>query len=491
MRVLPAIASALALLSAASVQAAPLDERGPPAHALSKQLTNRVKIEGLLRHTDAWQKIADEGGDDNRVFGSKAHNATIDYIYNFNKENGYETTLQFAASEQKGYHHRGTDKNASTPEGGVTGDLASTGNLGCTAADYGDVTGKIALVQRGTCSFGEKAAAAGEAGAAGLLIYNTEDGELNGTLGEVLEGSAPTGGISKADGEALAELVAGSTPVSVLLNLVEIHENRTSANVCAETKTGNKNNVVMLGAHTDSVVAGPGINDNGSGSAGLLEVSYLFRNVKPNNAVRFCYWTAEEFVGAEYYVSQLSQEERDNIALYLNFDMIASPNYFNGIYDGDGSAFDIPGPEGSAAIENLLENYFASQGAKSSPTEFNGRSDYGPFIDVGIPAGGTFTGAEGLKTAEEAEWYGGEAGVAYDECYHQACDTNNNLNNEAFVLHTKAIAHAVATYSYSTEDVNGVVSGKPGNRPGRGPKNKMAANKGERAACGSKPRSSQ
>ncbi|KAI8146945.1 hypothetical protein BJV82DRAFT_597130 [Fennellomyces sp. T-0311] len=509
MRVLPAIASAIALLSC-TAQGAPLEERGPPAHALSNQLTNRLKIKGLLRHTDALQSFADNSGNDNRVFGSTGHNATVDYIYNFGKQNGYDTWKQYAyypyseAISQSAIILSPEIENPelsivtmtfseSTGEGGVAADLVNTGGLGCTAAEYGDVTGKIALVQRGTCSFGEKAVAAGEAGAAGLLVYNTEDGELNGTLGGVFPGSAPVAGISKAAGEELIALAASST-VSLNLELVTISEERQSANVCAETKSGDKTNVVMLGAHSDSVTAGPGINDNGSGSAALLEISYLFRNVKPNNAVRFCWWTAEEYglLGAEYYVSQLSEEDIANIALYLNFDMIASPNYYNGIYDGDGSDSPIAGPEGSAAIEVLLQKYFESQGAKHEPSEFNGRSDYGPFIDVGIPSGGTFTGAEEVKTEEQVAWYGGEAGVAFDKCYHQACDTTENLNNEAFLLHAKAIAHSLATYATSTEDVNGVVPNKgnngKGNGKGKGNKKKFNENRGKRAGCGAAPR---
>ncbi|KAG2222992.1 hypothetical protein INT45_012291 [Circinella minor] len=521
MRVLPVIASALALLSVSS--AAPLEERGPPGHALSKQLVKGVKLSGLLRHTDALQKFADEGGNGNRVFGSKAHNATVDYIYNFGKKNGYETSIQYgtftyseAVAEKASIASPEAENpdipiklmtySPSTPAEGVTAEVVNTGNLGCADSDYSDVSGKIALVQRGTCSFGEKAAAAGKAGAAGLLIYNTEAGDLNGTLGEVLDAAAPVGGISKTDGEALVKLTESGT-VSLNLLLIEKREDRTSANVCAETKTGNKKNVVMLGAHTDSVAAGPGINDNGSGTAGLLEVSHLLRKKKVNNAVRFCWWTAEEFgkflicawkkicgkeislLGADHYVKSLTEEQISNIALYLNFDMIASPNYFNGIYDGDGSTFELPGPEGSGAIENLLEDFFKSQGAKYSPTEFDGRSDYGPFIDVGIPSGGTFTGAEGNKTEEEASWYGGEAGKPYDECYHAACDTTENLSNEAFVLHSKAIAHAVGTYSASTESVNGVSSGHPGKGKGKGKftQQKVVQKKGPRTPCGGTP----
>ena len=119
--------------------------------------------------------------------------------------------------------------------------------------------------------------------------------------------------------------------------------------------------------------------------------------------MRFCFWSAEEFglLGSEHYVTNLNASEVEKIRLYLNFDMIASPNYMFGIYDGDGSAFNLSGPPGSAQAEAFFEDWFASNGLNSVPTEFSGRSDYGPFLDAGIPAGGLFTGAEVEKTEEE------------------------------------------------------------------------------------------
>ena len=102
--------------------------------------------------------------------------------------------------------------------------------------------------------------------------------------------------------------------------------------------------------------------------------------------------------------------------------MLGSPNYVRFVYDGDGSATPDAGPNGSATIEDIFLDYFAKVGLATEPTAFDGRSDYGPFIAVGIPAGGLFSGAEEIKTAEEAAIYGGTAGVAYDPCYHQACD---------------------------------------------------------------------
>ncbi len=246
----------------------------------------------------------------------------------------------------------------------------------------------------------------------------------------------------------------------------------------------------MAGAHLDSVQEGPGINDNGSGSAALLETAIQMQKVKPNNTVRFAWWGAEEsgLLGSEHYVAELSEEEADNIALYLNFDMVASPNYMFGIYDGDNSGGTAaPGfiPPGSAQIEDVFEQFYADRGEPSQDSEFSGRSDYGPFIAVGIPAGGLFTGAEVPKTAAEAALYGGVAGAAYDPCYHQFCDNLTgagqnvalynqlredyelvgNINVHALDVNSDAIATAVLTFAFDTSTVNGERS--PGKSHGR------------------------
>ena len=116
--------------------------------------------------------------------------------------------------------------------------------------------------------------------------------------------------------------------------------------------------------------------------------------------------------------------------------MIGSPNYVRFVYDGDNSAFPVgpnaaAGPPGSGEIERVFHDYFGGVGLASSETPFSGRSDYGPFIEQGIPAGGLFTGAEGVKTPEQAAIYGGTAGAQYDHCYHLACDTIDNVNRQA------------------------------------------------------------
>ena len=343
--------------------------------------------------------------------------------------------------------------------------MAPSGDFrGCYAADWaGFPAGSIAIVGRGTpagfplpaCTFAIKAANAASAGAVGVVIYNNVAGPLNGTLGDTFTLDLPVVGVTQSLGVQLV-----NTPGLILhLKTETLRGTATTYNVFAETKGGDPNNVVMVGGHLDSVNAGPGINDNGSGSAAILETAIQMAKVKPRNKVRFAWWGAEEanLVGSTYYVNNLSQAERDKIALYLNFDMVGSPNYVFFIYDGDDS--DLvgagAGPAGSDQIEKLFEGFYTSRGLPFKGTDFSGRSDYGPFIAIGIPSGGLFTGAEGIKTAAEAAVWGGTAGVAYDPCYHQACDTFSNNNSTALDVNADAIATATLSYAMSTTLING------------------------------------
>jgi Zn-dependent M28 family amino/carboxypeptidase len=329
---------------------------------------------------------------------------------------------------------------------------------GCEAGDFaGFPAGNIALIQRGTCTFAAKAQNAQAAGASAVIIFNqgndpTREGLIIGTL-LPFTAAIPVVGASFADGAALAQ--AGS---QASIN-VPAPENITLNNVIAESKSGNANNVVMAGAHLDSVAAGPGINDNGSGSAVLLEVAEQMSKVKPWNKVRFAWWGAEEagLVGSTAYVNDLSQAQRDKIALYLNFDMVGSPNHVFFVYDGDDSdgVGAGPGPTGSAQIEQTFATYFASVGQPTKGTDFDGRSDYGPFIANGIPAGGLFTGAEGVKTPAEVAIWGGTAGIQYDPCYHLACDTLGNFNATALDVNSDAIAYATLRFAMNLSDIDG------------------------------------
>jgi Zn-dependent M28 family amino/carboxypeptidase len=213
---------------------------------------------------------------------------------------------------------------------------------------------------------------------------------------------------------------------------------------------------VMAGAHLDSVPEGPGINDNGSGSSALIELAEQLAKTRTPNKMRFAWWGAEEagLVGSTYYVNNLSDDQLADLEMYLNFDMVGSPNYGLFIYDGDGSGFGLVGPDGSDEIEALFERYYAERDIPSEPTAFSGRSDYQAFINNGIPSGGLFTGAEGIKTAEQAEKWGGTAGIAYDPCYHQACDTIDNLSHEALDINSDAVAYVLYLYASGGEVIN-------------------------------------
>jgi Zn-dependent M28 family amino/carboxypeptidase len=234
-------------------------------------------------------------------------------------------------------------------------------------------------------------------------------------------------------GASFADGVALSQPGSTAFVEVVPPERRTDFNVIAELPGKNEDNVVMAGAHLDSVIEGPGIHDNGSGSAALLETALMMAKLKPENTVRFPWWAAEEIglLGSTDYVEGLSQAERDRIALYLNYDMVGSPNYIFMVYDADESTFPapegVPIPEGSTAIEDLYESYYTLVGEPYDDTAFDGRSDYQAFIEAGIPSGGLFTGAEVPKTAEQAAIWGGTAGEQFDPCYHLPATPSTTL----------------------------------------------------------------
>jgi aminopeptidase S len=224
----------------------------------------------------------------------------------------------------------------------------------------------------------------------------------------------------------------------------------TGYNVIADWPGGDVDNTLMIGAHLDSVTAGPGINDNGSGSAAILEAALEVSRsgFAPAKHLRFAWWGAEELGlrGSSFYVDDLAPADRERIDGYYNFDMVGSPNAGYFVYDGDDSdgVGAGPGPDGSAQLEDVLEAYFASISVPTQGTDFDGRSDYGPFIAAGIPAGGTFTGAEGRKTAAQVELWGGTTG-AFDPCYHRSCDTTANLDDTALDRNADAIADAVWT----------------------------------------------
>ncbi|MFE5716188.1 M28 family metallopeptidase [Streptomyces sp. NPDC056501] len=482
-----ALATPLVLASPATAVKDPSAAPARDAAQLAKKLVRETTGQDAFKHLQKFQAIADSTGG-HRAAGTLGHDASAAYVYQQLKKAGYNVTYEqfdFIYTETLAEKvsvvspaPRTLDAKAmtytkSTPVGGIKADLAAVpvdadGTTGCEPGDYatGTFTGKIALIKRGGCSFAIKQQQAAAAGAVGALIYNNAAGVLSGTLGDPASGKLPTGGITQAEGEGLvADLAKGA--VNLSFEIRQLQEKRITNNVIAETKGGNAANTVMLGSHLDSVTAGPGINDNGSGSAGLLQTALELAKSKDKvrNKVRFAWWSAEEngLLGSEHYVTNLTELDKKEIKLYLNFDMIASPNYGLFVYDGDNSdnVGAGAGPEGSAQLERDITDFMDKRGVPNEGTDFSGRSDYGPFIEVGIPSGGTFTGAEGIKTAAQAAKFGGTAGVAYDVNYHAKGDDLKNVNMKAFDVNIDVIANAVGTYAHDISSLRKPVVSTP------------------------------
>ncbi len=432
---------------------------------------DRHSVRKIRKHQKKLQRIADRN-DGTRVAGSSGYDESAEYVVRRLERRGYDVQLQefeFIAFSQLGpstleqtapgsvTYEEGVDYAAmdQTDPGDVTGtvtgvDLAladpEASTSGCEAEDYeGFPAGNVALVQRGACSFQDKAENAAAAGAVGVVIFNqgnTPEREVlfGGTLSADYSGNIPVVSMSFTLGQGLAGIA------DLELHMVVDTERTptTTSNVLAELPAAAPPDapVIVVGAHLDSVAAGPGINDNGSGSATILDMALRLAkfDIYTRNRVRFGWWGAEEsgLIGSQYYVDNLEEAALAEIALNLNLDMVGSPNFVRFVYDGDGSDTEIAGPAGSDVIEQLFLDHFAGASLPAEPTAFSGRSDYGPFIAVGIPAGGLFSGAEGIKTEEQAAVYGGTAGEQYDPCYHLACDTFDNNSNEVLEQFSRA-----------------------------------------------------
>ncbi|MBT8767560.1 M28 family metallopeptidase [Metapseudomonas boanensis] len=442
-----------------------------------------LEATNVMTRLQALQDIATLN-DGNRAAGLPGYQASVDYVKTTLEQAGYQVQVQpfpFTAFFPKGpgtltalapmpanyvweedFNYLSQTEAGDVSASVVAVDLSlgagNTSSSACEPEDFaGFLSGSIALVQRGSCTFEIKAENAAAAGAAGVIIFNqgnTEDrkGLENVTLGDGYEGGIPVFFATYDNGVTWSQ-----TPGLRLRMVSDVLRKKTETfNLVAETRRGSPDNVVMAGAHLDSVFEGPGINDNGSGSAALLEMAVLLGKAHPNNKVRFAWWGAEEsgLVGSTFYVNSLSDEEKQHIKAYLNFDMIGSPNFANFIYDGDGSSFGLQGPPGSAAIERLFEAYFKLRGEAYEGTEIDFRSDYAQFFDDGIAFGGLFTGAEDIKSEEQAQRYGGAAGQPFDPCYHQACDGIGNLDLNALEVNGDAMAFATSWLSLSTKIID-------------------------------------
>ncbi|MBN9698134.1 MAG: M20/M25/M40 family metallo-hydrolase [Zoogloea sp.] len=312
---------------------------------------------------------------------------------------------------------------------------------GCAATAFaGFPVGHIALLKRGDCTFSVKAQNAYLAGASGVVFYNNAEGELRIDLQEAFTPNIPVVSISQQDGERLAR-TAG---LQLRLTVQAVRGSIRTSNVIAELAGTSPGRVVMMGAHLDSVNAGPGINDNGSGVAALLESAAQLARSKPRNTVRIALWGAEELgnLGSKFHVGALSPAQKEALALYLNFDMIGSPNAGFFVYDGDGSGSGFAGPQGSGEIESVLADDYRRRGVQPRGVDLRLSTDQLSFASAGIPVGGLFSGHDGIKSAQEAALWGGTSGTAYDACYHKACDVLANADTSAFRFNVPAVLAA-------------------------------------------------
>ncbi|KUI02691.1 M28 family peptidase [Mycobacterium sp. IS-3022] len=449
----------------------------PEAVEFARTLAQRTSADAMYAHLVRLQEIAD-ASDGNRALGTAGYDASVEYVADILRDNGFdvqtpEFEVRLPYADEPALTVGGTAITAKplnftigTPPDGVSGPLVPArveDTPGCTASDYDGlpVKGAVVLVDRGVCPFSDKEQAAAERGAVALIVANNEENdEMGGTLGEDTDVEIPVVSISKAEGERLR-----ASPGDTTLKLNAGVRTEHTRNVIAQTKTGDTHNIVMAGAHLDSVPEGPGINDNGSGVAAVLEAAVqLGGSPDVRNAVRFGFWGAEEvgLFGSNNYLQSLDVEALKDISMYLNYDMVGSPNpgYFT--YDGnlslppdaDGAPSRIP--EGSAGIERTLVAYLDAAGKPAEDTTFDGRSDYDGFALAGIPSGGTFSGAEKDMTREQAESWSGEAGKPFDPNYHKASDTLDHIDRTALGIHGAGVSYAIGIYAQDQGGPNGL-----------------------------------
>ncbi|KAL8420599.1 hypothetical protein RB594_003404 [Gaeumannomyces avenae] len=437
----------------------------------SEALRNLLTADALMSKAQILEDHAYSTPQRNRVVGSPGLEASLKYIKDTVTALDYYdvTTQEFTVlgAGEASLSIAGTKYDSlvfgGSPKGAASAKLVAVADLGCNATDFlAAVKGAVALISRGTCTFGIKASNAAAAGAVAAIIYNNNPAEGPASGGMGTGSFVPTVGITQAAGQALVAELQKGTALTADVG-VAITETKTY-NVIAQTRGGDPDNVLQLGAHVDSVEVNPGLNDDGSGTLSILEVAIQLAKFSVNNAVRFSWWSAEEagLVGSTEYVKSLSQAERDKVRLYLNFDMVASVNWFYAIYASNGTGFEgrTP-PPGVVEAEKMFQEYFVDvAGLNYTSFDLRKASDHGPFIDARIPTGGLFTGGSELKTPEQVAMFGGTVGAPSDPENHKAGDNVTNIHPEPFLQVTKAIAHAVSLYGQSFDSLPQRVPGR-------------------------------
>lgn len=453
----------------------------PPAAApdLGHGLAAQVTADRMFAHLRALQDIAN-ANHGNRAAGTPGYDASVEYVAKTLRDSGFKvSTPQFdrlySVSPGKPaltvagrtYQVDQASLLVRTPPGGLTGQpVRPAQSSGCAAGDYPTALpkGAIAVVDDARCSVVDKQNSAVAKGAAALIVLSSPNG--NGapptlfTPGYFKQLTVP---VAVAGATGAAALERDTAPIRLVLDAENV--TMTSRNVLAQTETGSPQDVVMVGADLDSARGGPGINDNATGVAAVLETARQLGPLAPvNNAVRFVFWGAEQDGpnGAMDYVFGMDRDQLNDIAMYLNFTMLGSPNAGFFTDDGDQSGPPAAGisfgdvPEGSAGIERTLDGYLNLAGKRPADMPLSTRADYHPFMVAGIPVGGLTAGSSQTKTAVQARLWGGQAGGAFDPNYQSPRDTVDAVNRQALAVLGPGVAYAVGTYAESIGGVNGV-----------------------------------
>ena len=431
----------------------------------SERLREAIDAGGLRAHLEALQGIADAHGGI-RAAGTPGYDASSAYVLDVLRDAGYEaerqefefpsfevTTQAVIVAGQVTELAGGDDLRAMIYSG--SGDLrapvvgldynvdAQPGpfrGAGCEPDDWdGFQSGAIALVQPGPCLRREQVLNGQAAGAAAIVVAYPSwlAGEARRPTLINPDGiDIPALAATHPAGRALAR-VAG-TGEEVSLSVETRIEARLTANVVAEL-VGAEDEAVVIGAHLDSVFEGPGVNDNGSGVAAILELARASVGLQPRHTVGFAFWSAEELgvVGSTHYVEELGGEA-ETIGAYLNLDMLGSPNGVRYVYADEGA------PSGSEEIGELFTAYFEERSLRSELLDLGGGSDHGPFMRAGIPVGGVFSGASDPLREGQAAADGGQVGEPHDRCYHLECDTVENVDVDLATELTHSVAHVTA-----------------------------------------------
>jgi Zn-dependent M28 family amino/carboxypeptidase len=445
----------LVLTACSPISTASPSSAATGSDSASIDLSGAIDPADIGADLEALQAIADANGG-LRTAGTAGYRAAVDYVAGRLRDLGYAVQtpeFEMATFAEEAGSSIQVGRGRATFAGGpdfhamiysASGEISAPvvevgygddGSGGCEASDFeGLPAGAIALTPPGPCFRRDAVLNAVQAGASAIVSTNPKwpTGEVRRPTLLSPDGiEIPAIAASREVGDALRAAAASNTEVRISVR-TEIGQAMVP-NVIAESH-GVADRVLILGGHLDGVHDGPGMNDNGSGVAALLEVARVLAEKHPSVRVRFAFWAGEEFglFGSRAYVETLRSAERAEIAAYLNLDMIGSPNFVPIVYDSPTAA------AGSGAITDFLVSYLRGVGIGAEPTDIGASSDHAPFDAFGIPTGGIFSGASEVKTAAQAEAFGGTAGELFDPCYHLACDTVANVEIDHVAIFAEA-----------------------------------------------------